>query len=92
VEEANIAFWDNLSKVTLFPHSLKEFDRRNPPPVRPAALAGSLDSTSLKGCSAQLKRFARRGGPDLRDIRGVCMTEVTFWIIADRTLSVSRTG
>lgn len=77
-EEANIAFWDNLSKVALFPHSLKEFDRRNPPLVRPAAFVGSLDSTSLEGCSAQLKLFARRGGPDLRDLRGVCMIQGDF--------------
>ncbi|KPM35098.1 hypothetical protein AK830_g11473 [Neonectria ditissima] len=57
------AFWDNLSKVWLTPRALRELDRRNnkrPSPV----------FTPPEVCSADLARFARRGGPDLRHLRG----------------------
>ncbi|KAF5530707.1 glyoxylate reductase [Fusarium mexicanum] len=55
-------FYDRLSKVSLNRRALKELDRRprtrrshpSPPAIRPRDLA----------------RFARRGGPDLRDLRG----------------------
>jgi hypothetical protein len=79
-EEANVAFWNNLSKVPLCPRALKEFDRRNSlaasSTYEPVAWMDSPDpqssSTALKSCSTQLlKRFARRGGPDLHDLRGV---------------------
>jgi hypothetical protein len=79
-EEANVAFWNNLSKVPLCPRALKEFDRRNSlaasSTYEPVAWMDSPDPqsspTALKSCSTQLlKRFARRGGPDLHDLRGV---------------------
>lgn len=94
-EEANTAFWDNLSTVPLFPRALKELDRRNwlsvgpttksvarsaGPTTRPATRRaaqvnqlGRQRSTVLEDRAAQLKRFARRGGPDLHDLRGVCI-------------------
>ncbi|KAK4449822.1 hypothetical protein QBC34DRAFT_83452 [Podospora aff. communis PSN243] len=56
-------FWDNLSKVWLTPRALREIDRRNdalPPPKPPAPAVYTKD----------LARFARRGGPDLRHLRG----------------------
>ena len=96
-EEANTAFWDNVSKVPLFPGALKEFDRRNSLAVgssiksaprstrrstrstaRRAALVDQLvcqNSSASGDCAAQLKRFARRGGPDLHNLRGVLMTQ-----------------
>ena len=57
-------FWDNLSKVWLTPRALRELDRRNdaqPVPKPPAPAVHTAD----------LARFARRGGPDLRHLRGV---------------------
>lgn len=58
-------FWDRLSTIPLIRSALQELDRRNraqpalpPPPPTPTAFA--LD----------LARFARHGGPDLRDLRG----------------------
>ncbi|KEY64855.1 hypothetical protein S7711_10778 [Stachybotrys chartarum IBT 7711] len=56
-------FWDNLSKVWLTPRALRELDRRNDaqPAAKPPAPA--LYTTDLA-------RFARRGGPDLRHLRG----------------------
>jgi hypothetical protein len=63
-------FWESLSQVPLCRRALREFNRRTvrrtipKPPVR-SALKGDLVK--------QLKRFARHGGPDLRDIRGVSL-------------------
>ncbi|KAK0655285.1 hypothetical protein B0T16DRAFT_450998 [Cercophora newfieldiana] len=56
-------FWDNLSKVWLTPRALRELDRRNdarPAPKPPSPAVYTTD----------LARFARRGGPDLRHLRG----------------------
>ena len=61
-------FWDNLSRVPLCHRALREFDRRTVQPVAPKPPKRSV----LKGdLVKQLKRFARHGGPNLRDIRGV---------------------
>ncbi|OAA58132.1 hypothetical protein LEL_10897 [Akanthomyces lecanii RCEF 1005] len=56
-------FWDNLSKVWLTPRALREKDRRN----------GAQSSAKVPTASVTpitLARFARRGGPDLRHLRG----------------------
>ncbi|KAK4186402.1 hypothetical protein QBC35DRAFT_270291 [Podospora australis] len=56
-------FWDNLSKVWLTPRALRELDRRNdarPAPKPPTPAVYTTD----------LAQFARRGGPDLRHLRG----------------------
>ncbi|CAJ2508667.1 Uu.00g136930.m01.CDS01 [Anthostomella pinea] len=56
-------FWDNLSKVWLTPRALRELDRRND--IRPR------DRTPTEEVlSSGIARFARRGGPDLRHLRG----------------------
>lgn len=72
-------FWDTLSKVWLTPRALQEFDRRNArqqtegadlrlwPRKRFPVDISQLTATSLK----DLKRFARRGGPSLTDVRNV---------------------
>ncbi|KAK7428985.1 hypothetical protein QQZ08_004497 [Neonectria magnoliae] len=61
-------FYDRLSKISLNRRALKELDRRTrtrrshpSPPVSPSA--GTIRSRDLA-------RFARHGGPDLRDLRG----------------------
>jgi hypothetical protein len=75
------AFWDNLSKIWLTKHTLRELNRRNakplpysPPrralqPVTQNFFAGNCTPETLKS----IKLFARHGGPDLSDLRGVCI-------------------
>lgn len=68
-------FYDKLSKVWLTPLALRELDRRNNqnPPRRPlVSKIGARNFTSdLKKGGRELARFARTGGPDLCDLRGV---------------------
>ena len=61
-------FWDNLSQVPLCHSALREFNRRT---VRPTAQKPPVRSVLKEDLVKQLKSFARHGGPDLRDIRGV---------------------
>jgi hypothetical protein len=61
-------FWDKLSRVPLCRRALREFDRRTIRPITPQQRAKrDVEDSQVK----QLQRFARRGGPDLRCIRGV---------------------
>ncbi|KAK4204707.1 hypothetical protein QBC40DRAFT_261336 [Triangularia verruculosa] len=55
-------FWDNLSKVWLTPRALRELDRRNDARPAPKPLAPAVHT-------ADLARFTRRGGLDLRHLR-----------------------
>ncbi|KAF1993984.1 hypothetical protein P154DRAFT_582275 [Amniculicola lignicola CBS 123094] len=60
-------FWDSLSQVPLCRRALREFNRRAVLPSAPEPPARSaLEGDLVK----QLERFARHGGPSLRDIRG----------------------
>ncbi|KAK5550541.1 hypothetical protein LTR46_011459 [Exophiala xenobiotica] len=65
------SFWDTLSKVRLSRGALREFDRRNieekvqPPCTLPPKVEHPTGRARLL-----LKRFARRGGPDLSHLRG----------------------
>jgi hypothetical protein len=61
-------FWDKLSRVPLCRRALREFNRRADRPIAPQQRAKrDIEDDQVK----QLQRFARRGGPDLRSIRGV---------------------
>ena len=73
-------FWDTLSKVWLTPRALREFDRRNAVQDRKQTYTADLgfwprkrlpiDISLLTAASLKiLKRFARRGGPSLTDLR-----------------------
>jgi hypothetical protein len=61
-------FWDNLSRVPLCRRALREFNRRVDRPVASKQWPERVIEGDL---IKQLKRFARRGGPNLRNIRGV---------------------
>ncbi|KAH8756736.1 hypothetical protein F5883DRAFT_429191 [Diaporthe sp. PMI_573] len=59
-------FWDSLTNILLTRGALRALDRRNnnrgPTSTKSPARAPDLD----------INRFARRGGPDLSHLRGVC--------------------
>lgn len=62
------SFWDILSRVWLTSRALREFDRRTELQATPTS---NDPHCKPHVDAAQLKRFARRGGPDLSDLRGV---------------------
>ncbi|PQK09885.1 hypothetical protein BB8028_0002g02090 [Beauveria bassiana] len=63
-------FWDRLSKVPLIHSAIAELDRRTcTRPSRPPPSTGHIRHLTPTAPS-ELARFARHGGPDLRDLRG----------------------
>ena len=75
------AFWDRLSEIWLTKRALRELDRRNSQSTFLAQSNGSCQSTQdasdyLRCCEPKvlkdIKMFARRGGPDLSDLRNAC--------------------
>jgi len=72
-QKAITAFWDSLSHVSLTRHALKEHNRRNRSAVGLDTPAPENPSDSGTGACDHIKRFARHGGPDLGDLRGVSM-------------------
>ena len=78
-QEANVAYWDSLSKLWFTRRALKELNRRNRQAADPVNIRRpdrSGEPAILKNFSSQLKRFARQGGPDLRDLREVNSAQV----------------
>ncbi|KAK1506521.1 uncharacterized protein CCOS01_16573 [Colletotrichum costaricense] len=68
-------FWDGLSKIEPTHRALKEFDRRTRIPRLRSCTAASNrpdeHAASTTTSYQDLSRFARHGGPDLSDLRGV---------------------
>ncbi|KAH8588714.1 hypothetical protein B0O99DRAFT_693154 [Bisporella sp. PMI_857] len=62
-------FYDSLSKVWLTRRALKELDRRVRQINRPQSAAASRH-VHRESALKQIKRFARHGGLDLRNLRG----------------------
>ena len=65
-------FYNSLSKAWLTHRALKELDRRTSQvhdPKRPAPAHQQVDREDT--WKKQIQRFARHGGPELRDLRGV---------------------
>ena len=67
------AFYDSLSKVWLTRRALKELDRRTTQIKNELEKPGPTCWQEYQGYiwKKQLQRFARRGGPELSDLRGV---------------------
>ena len=76
-------FWDNLSRLWLTPRALREFDRRTEWPAAPVPpkQTGKEDINL-----AQLKRFARHGGPALGDLRAVSQIQPSRNELSDCSL------
>lgn len=66
-------YWDSLSKVWLTRRALAEIDRRNRQKASPVESVRTygLNLGNDPGQLKHLKRFARYGGPDIRELRGV---------------------
>ena len=91
-------FWGDLSKIWLTKAALRELNRRNAEHLShfptqtfltnaPQSVGGFLQKCALK-IVKDIKLFARHGGPDLSDIRGVCnMAYLLCGAIANSTLS-----
>ncbi|MCJ1423861.1 hypothetical protein MMC29_001746 [Sticta canariensis] len=99
-QEANTTYWDSLSKLWLTRRALKELNRRNRQTVSPVRSGiirrpdRSGEPAALENCSSQVKRFARQGGPDLRDLRGYpewVVTNSTAHAMPPPSRSTSRT-
>ena len=65
------AFYDSLSKIYLTRRALKEHDRRESHRAEIQRPAQPLRQSGIPTDAKAIKRFARHGGPDLRDLRGV---------------------
>lgn len=65
------AFWDNLSEVWLTHNALRELDRRNKQATANVSPKRQFLRPVTRNESKTIQRFARQGGPDLSDLRGV---------------------
>lgn len=63
--------WDSLSRVWLAHDALREFDRRNR--LLAAKSPQKVPKLEPQIPARDIEQFARRGGPDLSDLRQVCM-------------------
>ena len=74
-QESSTEYWDSLSKLWLTRRALDELDRRTKASPVKRTVSRGLSLGDKPGqpekFSKQLKRFARYGGPDLRELRGV---------------------
>ena len=101
--EAKTAFFNNLSKIPLCRSALKELNRRNLLVTSPESKA-TQSITKLveqkislnlqiggtnESYARELKNFAKRGGPDLCDLRGV-RRKLNLMVEADELFTVSR--
>lgn len=57
---------DRLSRVPLVKNALRELDRQN------ATLTPVFQNLENHPSYSSVEQFARHGGPDLSDLRGVC--------------------
>lgn len=67
-------FWDSLSRIPLTQNALRELNKRN---AKDCCISARTQKLRRRGSNyhqqlAVPQRFARHGGPDLRDLRGVC--------------------
>ncbi|KAK3947082.1 hypothetical protein QBC32DRAFT_224945, partial [Pseudoneurospora amorphoporcata] len=80
--------WDKLSRVPLVRISLRELDRRNRTQLAPRAAPAPAPAVR----TADLARFARHGGPDLRHLRGYPEPEGAVHTMASPSGRSTATG
>ncbi|EGC44217.1 conserved hypothetical protein [Histoplasma capsulatum var. duboisii H88] len=87
--------WDRLSKVWLTRRALEELNRRtaeHTPPAAPSEHDQLEGSLNIKEDWRRLKRFARHGGPDLRNLRGYPAPTYLYQVAPNMTSSRSRSS
>ncbi|KAJ9493410.1 hypothetical protein H2202_011120 [Exophiala xenobiotica] len=86
------SFWDTLSKIRLSRGALREFDRRNieEKVQSPCTITPKVEYPTGRA-RLLVKRFARRGGPDLSHLRGLAnLPPPSLDRMSDYTSSSSR--
>lgn len=86
LKSSRAEFYDSLSKVWLTRRALKELDRRTRQANSPQRPASAPRRVYRESTSKQIQRFARHGGPDLRDLRGVRLNCQSVYIISNQFL------
>ena len=71
-DRAERSYWDSLSQLRLTPSSLRELNRRNALLRTKAPQTRDITVGYVQN-HINITHFARRGGPDLSDIRQVCL-------------------
>ena len=70
-DTAQRSYWDSLSRLWLTPDALRELNRRHSL-LQTSAPPDTQMLVTRKQCPTDISQFARRGGPDLSEIRNVC--------------------
>ena len=81
-------FYDSLSKVWLTRRALKELNRRTRQANSPQRPDSPPRHVYREGTSKQIQRFARHGGPELHDLRGVRLNCQSMYIVSDQSFSI----
>lgn len=99
-------FFDKLSHIFLTKDALRELNRRNSPPHvhyrRPVTHGYSASKERREKPEIETalvlpeptkahKLYARRGGPDLQNLRGVCNAHLSLVIVTDIPRSIMST-
>ncbi len=71
-DRAERSYWDSLSQLRLTSNALRELNRRNALLHTKASHIRDI-TVRYEQNPINITRFARRGGPDLSDIRKVCL-------------------
>ena len=84
------AFWDDLSEIPLTKRALRELDRRNTLSVPKSPQYRRPHRPVTRRILAELKLFAKDGGPDLSGLRGVRVTSHVLLLKLTILLSAQR--
>jgi hypothetical protein len=88
LKSSKAEFYDSLSKVWLTRRALKELDRRTRQANSPQRPASAPRRIYREDTLEQVQRFARHGGPELRDLRGVRLNCQSVYVVSNQSFSI----
>lgn len=88
LKSSRTEFYDSLSKVWLTRRALKELDRRTRRANSPQRPASAPRRVHPESTSKQIQRFARHGGPELHDLRGVRLNCQRLYVVSNQSFSI----